>query len=744
MLSIPTLPDGVDTLTAALAYVADDWYVLPTDPAVDIKHPGSVVGNHWQDKSSRDPKQIAAWFAGTNYGIALHCGRSGAVVLDVDNPDKLDTLRPHLNTAPYQPTRPNTPDRGHYVFAMPPGRAIGNGAGRLPKGWGEVRGLNGVIIATPTPHPEGGHYGPWQRTGAVPVLPDEVASQLDNATPACDAASDVEIAAFAARHTAASRPGLLDGWKKALGNHFAMHSSRHQSTVTVLVGALKEARAGYLSAQVAVDAIGPLFVAEVGKPPGSKHQNAARNGTVAASEFRGILAWAVGQANAADLDEVRARVDAQMPDNNAWMYNVNGQVRNTHADFWSATETLGRVRDWARSRRTSPWATLGPAMARVVATIPPTTRIYPYVGPVGSLNLFAGLVGPSGFGKGGAEGVAAAALRTAPVYATGPGSGEGINHLFAHYDKEDAKKGGTGTKFHRHQVYLSVREVDTLTNLGSRSGSTLLAQLCKAWSGEDLTFAYADATKALIIPEHSYRLCMVVGIQPGRADALLDATDTGVPQRFLWLPTDDPDIPDLRPSAPDQIDCIAVAASAQGSSVREIELPPAAAYLIDRNEVLKKRGHSADAALDGHLGLCRIKVAIALALLHGYDQYQLTQEHWDLAGVVMAVSKQTRDRVVAYRNAQGIEAERQRGKREGVRTIAAEAVKTDEAIKRVAKGVVRYLRSHGASTHGAIRKKALASWDRGYLDAAVERLIAAGQVEVVSSGAGDLLRLVTP
>lgn len=35
--------------------------------------------------SSRDPKTIAGWFAGTDYGIALHCGRSGAVVLDVDN-----------------------------------------------------------------------------------------------------------------------------------------------------------------------------------------------------------------------------------------------------------------------------------------------------------------------------------------------------------------------------------------------------------------------------------------------------------------------------------------------------------------------------------------------------------------------------------------------------------------------------------------------------------------------------------
>jgi Bifunctional DNA primase/polymerase, N-terminal len=157
-LSIPVLPDGVDVLAAALAYAPCGWYVLPVSRK---KHPGSVVGDHWQDKSSRDPKQIAAWFTGTNYGIALHCGRSGAVVLDVDKPDEVpDDWWPHLNAAPYQSTRPDTPGRGHYVFAMPPGRSIG-----CPTrfSWGKVRGLNGVIIAEPSVHSEGGQYH-WERT----------------------------------------------------------------------------------------------------------------------------------------------------------------------------------------------------------------------------------------------------------------------------------------------------------------------------------------------------------------------------------------------------------------------------------------------------------------------------------------------------------------------------------------------------------------------------------------------------
>ena len=102
-------------------------------------------------------------------------------------------------------------------------------------------------------------------------------------------------------------------------------------------------------------------------------------------------------------------------------------------------------------------------------------------------------------------------------------------------------------------------EVDTLGNLDKRNGSTLLSQMCKAWSGENLTFAYVDQSKALEIPAHSYRLCMVVGIQPGRAGTLLDATDSGVPKRFLWLPTDDPNILDTKTQDPSQLDCREVA-----------------------------------------------------------------------------------------------------------------------------------------------------------------------------------------
>lgn len=309
-LYVPDITDDMSTLDAALAYANAGWYVLPTDPAKDIKNPGTVVGKKWQDKSSRDPKQIAAWFAGTSYGIALHCGRSGAVVFDVDQVEHTpQILRAHLDGAPYQSSRPNDLGRGHYIFRQPAGRKIGNRPGKLGDTWGEVRGANGVIIAAPTPHKDGGEYV-WRRTGPVPVLADEIAQQIEDVSPSEDAATDAEIRAFLDQHTVESRPGIIAGRVNGLAAKIETGASRHKSTVPFLTGALEEARAGYYTAQSAVDAIKPVFMNAVQIGENTRTDDAAED------EWCGILAWTVAQANASNIDDVRARVEREMPDDN--------------------------------------------------------------------------------------------------------------------------------------------------------------------------------------------------------------------------------------------------------------------------------------------------------------------------------------------------------------------------------------------------------------------------------------------
>ena len=162
-------------LAAALAYAAAGWYVLPVQPGT--KNPGSVVGGQWQAKSSRDPEQIERWWAeNPGYGIALHCGRSGAVIFDLDElalavivaagrADIAEALR--TAQAINGTRRPEvSAERAHYMFACEVDEFACT-AGDFVR-WGEVRCTNGVIIVAPTPHPDAdtkdGHY--WQvRTG---------------------------------------------------------------------------------------------------------------------------------------------------------------------------------------------------------------------------------------------------------------------------------------------------------------------------------------------------------------------------------------------------------------------------------------------------------------------------------------------------------------------------------------------------------------------------------------------------
>src|SRR5690606_5966069 len=178
-------------------------------------------------------------------------------------------------------------------------------------------------------------------------------------------------------------------------------------------------------------------------------------------------------------------------------------------EFWQAREHLGIIEAYARARMVAPWAVFGTVLARIIACVSPEHTIPPIVGGHASLNLFVGLVGRSGAGKGAAESVAAeAVLLPQPVETRTPGSGEGILHAYAKRAKDEVE-------MIQQSIMFSVPEIDSLGAVGARQGSTLMPLIRSAWSGEQLGFTYADPTKNLKIEAHRYRMTMVAGIQPG-------------------------------------------------------------------------------------------------------------------------------------------------------------------------------------------------------------------------------------
>ncbi|PWH05212.1 hypothetical protein DEO23_14120 [Brachybacterium endophyticum] len=311
-----TIPDitGLDTLTAAFEYAKHGWHVGPVRPGT--KHPGSILGKQWQSKTTRDPEIIAdTWMTHTDAGIFLHVGRSGAIVIDVDTPTRLpDVLTTALteHPAPFQRTRRSDAARRHYIYAQPAGRTLGNGLGRLPTGWGDLRGANGVIIVAPTTHPDpDGHYA-WGRTGPVPQLPNEIAELLANTSTPVDVATDQTIRDFISQHDSGDDLDKLRTLTATYKKTIAAGDSRHQRAVSILAGMLKEAAAGYYPAAQAEQQLREAFLDAVAQP-GHGQQGTARTGHAALEEWRGILAWAVAQAAHADPQATMERAQDHAP-----------------------------------------------------------------------------------------------------------------------------------------------------------------------------------------------------------------------------------------------------------------------------------------------------------------------------------------------------------------------------------------------------------------------------------------------
>lgn len=736
------VPDvyGLSSEDAALAYAEAGWYLLPTDPA-DIKNPGSVVGGKWQQRSSRELDQIRRWWSiNPNYGIALHCGRSGAVVFDLDV-DTLDAIardgRPEIaeglrSAGAIQGTRRHG-DRGHFVFDAG-GGDFGNGAGAFMR-WGQVRGRNGVIIVAPTPHPdtESGGYD-WKRHGALTALPDVLQLCLREAVVQADPLNDGELEAFLDTHTGGGcgRDGCRNSPKGPVTQfkaEVADGASRHDTMAKVLPWAMSEAMLGCYSAR---EAFGQLHTAFVGTF--TDRDEPVRCDSLG-GEYLRLVKWAAAQA-----DPDRAHRNDQLP------------TATALEEFWLARPELQRLRTFARARCVGPWSTLGAVLARVIATIPPNVVLPPTIGSEASLNLFVALVARSGFGKNTSEAVAADFLHSAtPVFVATPGSGEGILKQYAYKKKAEQIN-------LRNSVMFSVAEIDTFDALTSRSGSTLMPELRKAWMGERLGFGWANVEKAVLVTGHRYRMTMIVGVQPGRAKALLRDADGGTPQRFIWLPTTDPNAPDVPPDEPLPLDLPAWPSGIEGSfapanihdttlkSTPEInqlnleveadrsdfhvlELPPIVVETIRREHRAKLRGEVPEThALDAHATLARLKVAVGLMCMNGRTD-KVSEEDWDLAGVVMGVSNATRIQVQAALKSKAVAESRNYGRTLGEREIAKDDVVRETKTARVVEGIRQKLRAQNHQTVNMLKHR-FSSGDRSYVGSALELLQRAGDVEL--------------
>jgi hypothetical protein len=410
--------------------------------------------------------------------------------------------------------------------------------------------------------------------------------------------------------------------------------------------------------------------------------------------------------------------------------------------FWESRAALAHVRVAARARRLPPDAVLGATFAQLCAStshrivLPPPPRTAP-------LNVDIVLLGAAGAGKGGSMDCAAALLAdvsdgTAHRWRTiGAGSGEGIRKAF--YKRTSDR----GVPWERAWDGLLVRvdEGSLLHALASSDRSTTLEVLRQTYSGEPLAFAYSSRDANVPdVPALSYRVAVVVSVQPALAGPLANDTDSGSAQRWLWLATTDPGVPERAPAWPGPLNItLPSPASLRSCDVAGLRLAamavaPAIAAEIDAARVVRLQANGNADPDEGHAHLGRLKIGALLALLDG--RADITPDDWQLADMIVSTSAGVRDyaRQAVARDA----STRERHSRERharAEVAASEAIEASKVERVAIKLASRVHAAEPGSLTVAALRRSYSSW-RDVLDDALDHAAAEGWVDVVPEPTG--------
>jgi hypothetical protein len=672
---IPTLPEGVGLTDAALAFTSGGIYIGPLRSST--KHPGSILGKGWPAKTVNDPMGAMDVVAGRpeGTGLFIHCGRSGLVVLDVDYPDEIpEEWWEFLDRAPFQSTRTDVPRKGHYFFKVPDGRSFGNGNGRAGKAWGEVRGRNGVVVTQPTAHAkakDGGRYL-LVRGGEPFDLPPLIADLLNDSSDTVESASVDELEDFFAKHTASRDQqllsprvqrlyGVLEGDRKADGTI----PSRHNETLMVAADLAKESAAGFYPARAAFDELRDVFEFFMRNGNGKEF----RPGW--SEEYEGMWCWAIAQATPEAVAAVKARRDrdnAGFAARRAASAVVVSEPSpeppaapaaqlmypNIPTWFWDLRPELGKIRDAAHAETCGADVVFHSVLARLASMIPHTLRMFTGVGNESgtNLNYFVAVMGQPGMGK--TSGISAAGNlmpdwvdpRHEYRYNLPLGSGQGIPARLM-------GPVGTGKEMRLEQVRNNMHficdEGEIIAKAAKNPSDILGATLRSAWIGASLGQSNASEDRNRFIPAKSYSMGLVVAFQPGSATSLFDEANGGTPQRFIFASAADPSISRERGQGSGRLDGLMHVIDPSSSFNRVMHFPK---HIQDANYAYRADVLACRVAvreLDEHALLHRCKLATLLALL---ARTEVTDEDWELAGMLWDTSCAVRDVVLAQQQAE--------------------------------------------------------------------------------------------
>lgn len=601
----------------------------------------------------------------------------------------------------------------------------------------ETRGEGGFVIVWPTPartgHADGAVYMllPDTSPDAVAEVTTEELELLHHLFAEAFGGLPAElVAAPSPARVSAPAPSQIQGlsplddyrerstWREILEpTGWTWHS--RDSTHDYWVRPGKNPRDGH-SASTIED--GPFFLFST-SVAGMPTQVGMSKGQVYAHLHHG------GDLSAATLDLRGRGYGDKLPELATW--NPPARIEN---EFWEAHPILSTIRQAAYARMVSADAVLACTLARIVQHIPYQYFIPPIVGGKSTPNLFVALIGPSGTGKGGARRAADDLLGHIPAMrdnavTEGPlGSGEGIVSLFYEYPKDpDDPEGkpGKNLELYYRGVMILDEEGSALAELIKRQGQVTEQTLLKMWSGERLGFSYSARGSGLrlSVPDGEYRASALLGIQPAAAAFLLDdaRSDRGLPQRFLWASTIDPQVPTDELQFPAPLDW-QPPRFGTGLDQASVKVAPEIRAWLRQAHHARVTG-TGSLGLESHGGLVQLKTATALAaLIRPGEPLHVDTDVWDLAGALKSASDAVRQ-AVSDRAKQDRDKVAQARQEIAVRQRVA-VHEADSLVKNCARSIAKHIAKHhseeGQYCTPSCSKKAIAGKHRGVYDAALE------------------------
>ena len=529
------------------------------------------VGDDWPRLATADVDVLTNQFTPGGLGLGIACGPQpngrDLVVVDVDT--KHDGManweRIVAEHGPFPVTATHTtPSGGLHLFWDSP-ETLRNG--KLCPGV-DIRGDGGQVVVPPSWRLIDGkrvHYQErWKTSGVhrhpIAALPIALWEMLQRP-------SAIEIAASVTRHPSQNGDGVVSNpdWLRDHWDWQATLEAQGHTLVKVRGDTLYMRHPTATAEHSAVVHLSACMMNafSTNMPEPLREAQVNRDGSIAWSPFDWFTATDYGGNYSAAMTEIYRRrgievrgvaLDGRSQGHPPLIDATAHRLPVVEDEYWSASARNRHIFTAARAAMVSPDA-LDLVMFALESLLIPTNYLLPrIVGGQQPLNMLSCLVAPTGMFKTSTLDAARDLMGPFPPWAIqiGMGSGEGIGATFLEDETEaNAKTGKTQKtgRLKRNAIQAAFFEADEgsgLSEQAARNGATIIANLCKAWSGSTLGEANADPAKRRHVLDRDYRIAALINIQPTAFATLFSIanTGTGLTGRFMFSGTADYDIPD--------------------------------------------------------------------------------------------------------------------------------------------------------------------------------------------------------